>query len=419
MYNRAGALAHEPGLNPDGLKAAARYYDAQIEFPERLSVENMLDAVAHGAVVRNHARVIDLVLEAGVVRGVRFIDELTGDTLTARCRIVVNVAGPWVDELLRAAGIESASRSLLGVTKGSHIVVARFPGAPSDAMYIEAKTDGRPYFIIPWNGLYLIGTTDVRYDGDPDLVVPSEEEISYLLQETNTAIPDAGLNRDAVLYAYAGLRPLPFQDGGSESAITRRHVIHDHAPWVQGLLSIIGGKLTTFRNLSEQTVDKVGRMLGRELPASTTGAAPLPGAAEKIGPFAREFQRARPGWLSETSATYLIRIYGTRASDVLALAIEDPTLREVISPSTGAIAATIAFSFGAEHAVTLTDAIMRRSMIGYGADAGLDALDGAARVARETLGWEQSRVDAGIMVHRHYMQRFLPRDLKDDMISGD
>jgi len=118
----------------------------------------------------------------------------------------------------------------------------------------------------------------------------------------------------------------------------------------------------------------------------------------------------------------LLALAWTRTTDdpeVLALAIEDPTLRDVISPSTGAIAATIAFSFGAEHAVTLTDAIMRRSMIGYGADAGFDALDGAARVARETLGWEQSRVDAGIMVHRHYMQRFLPRDLKDDMISGD
>ena len=411
MYNRSGALAHEPGLNPDGLKAAARYYDAQVEFPERISVENMLDAAAHGAVIRNHARVDDLVLEAGAVRGVRIVDELTGGSLTARGKIVVNVAGPWVDDVLRAAGIESASHPLLGVTKGSHIIVERFPGAPADALYIEAKTDGRPYFIIPWNGLYLIGTTDVRYGGDPDLVIPSEVEITYLLNETNAAIPDAGLERDSVLYAYAGLRPLPFQDNGSESAITRRHVIYDHAPKVQGLISIIGGKLTTFRNLSEQTVNKVGVMLGRDLPKSTTGEAPLPGAATKIGPFAREFQRARPDWLSEASATYLLRIYGTRAADVLALAIEDPTLRDVISPNTGAIAATIVFSFTSEHASTLTDAIMRRSMVGYAADAGFDAIDGAMRAASTSLGWDRDRAEAEVGAHRKYMERFLPQAL--------
>jgi glycerol-3-phosphate dehydrogenase len=251
MFSRSGALAHEPGLNPDGLKAAARYYDAQIVFPERLAVENVLDAVAHGAVVRNRARVNDLVLESGVVRGVRFVDEATGDVDTARGRAVVNVAGPWVDEVLTSAGISIPDRPLLGVTKGTHIVVESFPGAPDDAIYIEARSDGRPYFIIPWNGLYLIGTTDERYDDDLDMIVPSEREITYLLNETNLAIPDARLDRECVRYAYAGLRPLPFQSNGAESAITRRQIIHNHAPRARGLLSVFGGKLTTYRNLAE------------------------------------------------------------------------------------------------------------------------------------------------------------------------
>jgi glycerol-3-phosphate dehydrogenase len=407
MFDRDGALAHEPGLNPDGLKAAARYYDAQIEFPERISVENVLDAVAHGAEVRTHANVTKIVLEGGVVRGIRYRDR-DGASHSARTRVVVNVAGPWVDAMLARAGVEPGRSPLLGATKGSHIVVAPFPGAPSDAMYIEAKTDGRPYFIIPWNGLYLIGTTDTRYDGDPDLVVPTESEIAYLLNETTIAIPGCGLTRESVLYAYAGLRPLPNHDG-SESAITRRHIIHDHRPKVSGLLSIIGGKLTTYRNLAEHTVDKVGSLLGVKLPPSTTARLPLPGGMEIPGPLARALQRGRPSWLSEQSATYLVRIYGTRAWDVLSLAQECPELRKVVSPATGAIGATVAFAFTAEHAVTLTDAIMRRAMIGYGADAGFDALEGATWAARVVTGWNAAAAAAEFDAHRAYMARFLPR----------
>jgi len=417
MFSRSGALIHEPGLNPDGLQGAARYYDAQIVFPERLSVENMLDAVAHGTVVRNRARVSDLVLEAGVVRGVRFVDEADGQLHTVRGKTVVNVAGPWVDDVLTSAGVGLPDRPLVGMTKGTHIVVEPFAGAPADAIYIEARTDGRPYFIIPWNRLYLIGTTDDRYNGDPDLVVPGEDEISYLLNETNFAIPEARLDRDSVRYAYAGLRPLPYQNNGLESAITRRHIIHDHAPLVSGLLSIVGGKLTTYRNLAEHTVNKVGKLLGRDLPKSTTGKVRLPGAPENMGAFVAAFHRERPNWLSEHSASYLVHVYGTRAGAVVELAERESALREVISPTTGAIAATIVFSFTSEYASTLTDAIMRRSMIGYATDAGFDALEGAATAMRLASGWDEARASRELAAHRRYMERFLPQRVAATSLS--
>lgn len=416
MYGEKDAIVHEVGLNPDGLRAAARYYDAQVEFPERVSVENVLDAAVNGAEIRLGTEVFDLILEAGVVRGVRFRDAGTGEEFSARGSAVVNVAGPWVDEVLQAAGIEGAGTPpLLGVTKGTHIVVEPFPGAPADAMYIEAKSDGRPYFIIPWNGLYLIGTTDDRYQGDLDRVVPTEDEISYLLSETNIAIPECGLTRESVCYAYAGLRPLPSTEG-KESGITRRHIIHDHAPALHGLLSIVGGKLTTFRNLSQQTVDAVGRVIGRDLPPSTTAEVPLPGAPASIGVFSREFHRARPEWLSERSASYLIRVYGTRATSIVELATERPELREVISPRTGAIAAIVPFAFEQEFATTLTDVIMRRGMFGYAADAGFESLPGVAAAARAGLGWDDDRVKTEIAGFRQYMTRFLPREA--DLLAG-
>ncbi len=409
MYDRAGALLHEPGLNPEGLRAAARYYDAQVEFPERVSVENVIDAIAHGTVVRTYCRVEALVVESGAVVGVRYVDANRDRAVTVQGKVTVNVAGPWVDAVLAGLGLGDAPVRLIGGTKGSHIIVAPFSGAPSDALYIEAKQDGRPYFIIPWNGLYLIGTTDVRYNGDLERVVPGEDEVRYLLDETNLAIPAAGLQRDDVLYAYAGLRPLPYVAHGLESGITRLHVIRDHAPSVQGLISIIGGKLTTYRNLAEQAVNAVGKKLDRSLPASRTAVLPLPGGVSRFGAFASTFHRDRPEWLSEQSASYLLRVYGIRARAVVALATAEPELRSVVSEHTGAIGATVVFAFREEEASTLSDAMMRRTMIGYAADAGFDAVDAVLEVCQASLGWSDERARRELDAHQTYMERFLPR----------
>ncbi len=181
-----------------------------------------------------------------------------------------------------------------------------------------------------------------------------------------------------------------------------------------GLLSIVGGKLTTYRNLAEQTVSAVGRLLGARLPASTTGSSRLPGAPASFGAFARDFQAERPAWLSERSASYLVFVYGTRAAKVVAMAEAEPALRDVVSPRTGLIAAAIAFSFTDEHASTLTDAIMRRTMIGYAADAGFDALGGVARTLRDSLAWDDQRLEHELTSYRKYMTRFLPRSMPAD-----
>ena len=410
MYSKEGALGHEPGLNPDGLEGAARYYDAQVEFAERLVVENVLDALGHGAVLRTYAKADRLVIEAGVVRGVELVDEQTGERQIARGKVTVNVTGSWVDCLLQRSGVETGGQRLVGGTKGSHIVVDPFPGAPHDALYIEARQDGRPYFIIPWNGLYLIGTTDVRYDGDRDKIVPSEAEIAYLLRETNLAIPAADLQRNVVRYAYAGLRPLPYAPEGKEGSITRRHIIHDHAPKYAGLLSIIGGKLTTYRSLAEEVADAVSKKLDRSTPHAKTGSIPLPGAVARFGQFAERFRRDAPAWCDPRSVEFLLKVYGIRARDVLALAERQPDLRPVVSESTGAIGAMVVFAFTNEHATTLTDALMRRTMIGFGDDAGLESVEASARVAQAECGWDDTRVQAEIASYRHYMERFLPRN---------
>jgi glycerol-3-phosphate dehydrogenase len=406
MYSPEGALGLAPGLNPEGLRGAAVYYDAQVEYAERLALENALSARNHGAIVRTYCRVDNLILEGGSVRGVEYTDLRDSSVHSARAAVTINAAGPWVDEVL--AGVEWPGERMIGGTKGSHIVVGEFPGAPRHALYVEAREDHRPYFIVPWNNLYLIGTTDVRYEGDLDRVEADESEIEYLIGETNRVIPRAGLTRAQVLYTYAGIRPLPYREDGEEGAISRRHFIHDHAPRLGGFLSIVGGKLTTYRNLSEQAVDAVYRKLGRRAPASRTAHLPLPGATRSNELL---LGRLRALDLPADTADHLARVYGARALEVLDLAREAPELREVFSPETGAIAAEVLLAFQREMALTLSDVLLRRTMVGIGPAAGVGADEAAARIACKHLGWDDERARREVSEYRRYIERFHPRSL--------
>jgi glycerol-3-phosphate dehydrogenase len=210
--------------------------------------------------------------ENGNVTGVEFSVE--GETRSPNAGVVINAAGPWVDLVLERAPVESPR--LIGGTKGSHIVVPPFPGASTYAIYLEARSDSRPFFIIPWNEKYLIGTTDVRVEGDPDHVRTDSWEIDYLLSESNLAFPTAQLTRDQILFTYVGVRPLPWTSDEDEQSITRRHFIREH-PKLRNLISIVGGKLTTYRSLAEECVDLVFRKLERPSPPCTTAKKPLPG----------------------------------------------------------------------------------------------------------------------------------------------
>jgi glycerol-3-phosphate dehydrogenase len=409
MLSRETALRTIPALQSSGLRGAARYFDAQATFAERLAVENALSAAAHGATIVTYARVDRLLSEGAVIRGVAFTDLVTGETIEARARLVVNVAGPWVDQLLAGAPGETAPPRLIGGTKGSHLVVPVFPGAPAESLYYEAKRDGRAIFIIPWNGFYLIGSTDIRVEGDPDDVRTDDGEIEYLLAETNALLPGANLTPDDVIYSYCGVRPLPYVSIGTEGAITRRHIIHNHAPRLRGLLSIIGGKLTTHRSLAEEVVDEVCDHIGIKIECPTA-RLPLPGAAGiALDAFARRF--AVESGLPPATAARLVAIYGARATEILSLANASPDLREAFDPESGAIGAEVVHAVRDELAATLTDVLMRRTMVGLGARMAVGADRAAADVARRHLGWDEGRADREVAAYRAYLARFRPKVL--------
>ncbi len=403
MLSSTETLAQLPGLNPGGLLGSAVYYDAQVEFAERLVLENALAAAAHGATVITYANVHKLIVEANEIRSVEFTtcDQMQPFTGTAgvsharrvtahhsaTARIIINAAGPWIDNLLANSG--APSPRLIGGTKGSHIIVAPFRGAPVNALYVEASTDHRPFFVIPWNNHYLIGTTDIRYNGDLDHVRIEENEIDYLLRETNRVIPLAGLSHEDILYTYAGVRPLAFTSDQAAQSITRRHFIRIH-PEFKNLFSIVGGKLTTYRRLAEETVDLIFKTLRRESPACATANVPLPGAdTPDFEAFSKDFkQRSR---LSKPSSDHLLRTYGTRASLILSLVEDDELLGQVFDAETGAIGAEVVFAFKHELAQTLADCLLRRTMVGLNSTGGAEAVTAAASLAQKYLGWTEDR----------------------------
>ncbi|HSK63954.1 MAG TPA: glycerol-3-phosphate dehydrogenase/oxidase, partial [Pyrinomonadaceae bacterium] len=367
MQSARATLKQLPGLEPEGLVGSAVYYDAQVEFAERLVLENVLAAAEAGATVRTYTRVTKLVTAEGRVTGVH-VD--TDQTDEIKANFVINAAGPWVDQL--------QDQRLIGGTKGSHIVVAPFPGAPERAVYLEAISDGRPFFVIPWNGNYLIGTTDVGYEDDPDRVCSEQWEVDYLLAETNRAFPDAGLAREQVLYTYSGVRPLPFTTNEDAPDITRRHFLRQH-PRFKNLISVVGGKLTTYRSLAEECVDQI---VGNS--QSRTAKIPLPGAVDFIG---------------VDPCDRLQRIYGSRANQVVELA------KMLGEPNT--FSAEIVFAFEHEFAQILSDCFLRRTMIGLNADRGLSEIQAAADVGKRFLGWTEERAVREVECYRTEISRMV------------
>ena len=380
MLSRDEAIENEPGLEHKGLRAAARYYDAQVAFAERLVLENLLGARAAGAEICTYHRVERIRIDGGAVTGLDYVDCLSGEKKNCGASVVVNAAGPWVDRVLMATG--KPAKKLIGGTKGSHIVVSPFEGAPNDAYYVEAAADGRPFFIIPWNGLYLIGTTDIRFDGDLNAVRASDAEVDYLLNETNRVFPAADLARDDIHYAYAGVRPLPRRERGPESSISRKHIIRKNRRIARGLISIIGGKLTTYRNLAEQTVDRLGKVLGRTLPDCRTQETKLPGAYRIEE--ARDLLTAMDD-LSVTDVERLLALYGGRSIELATL---------VDSESCSLLEAEVFFAIREEMARTLVDIVHRRLMIGLDADQGRAKYEQIASVAAAELAWDDDERDA-------------------------
>ena len=336
----------EPSLESSRFHGAALFYDCQCASPERLTIENAIDASEHGALIQNYTEVVGAIHEDGRLAGVRVKKVLEGGPeRELRGRIIVNASGPWFDRV--AARLESTPAPRVRTTKGVHIACESFT---NHAIFLESAVDGRAVFAIPWMGHTWIGTTDTDFDDDPSTASATDEDVRYLIESLASQLPP--LRTAKRHWTTAGVGALVRTDG-SPSGVSRMHRITTET---SGLVSVLGGKLTGYRAIAEEVVDGVCREL--EVSArSTTATTPLPGGG--------------PG---RSGVPHLDAIYGSRAPRVQALADADPALARPLAPGHPDIAAEVVYSARHEWSDRVEDFLLRRSYLGFQADRGESAL---------------------------------------------
>jgi glycerol-3-phosphate dehydrogenase len=354
-----------PALRTDGLRGCGAYADAWTH-DGRLCLANVRAAADGGATVLNYAEVTELHTVSGRVGGAGVRDVLGGADAAVSARAIVNATGPWVDHVRRLED-PRAARSVR-LSKGAHVLLAL--DEPWSAALTIPHDPVRVSFAVPWEGELLLGTTDDLHEGEPDDVEATDGDVARILEEAGAAVEPHALRPEAVRSRFAGLRVLPEAEGSTASA--RRETVLLRGP--AGMLSVAGGKLTTYRRIALDTLSALRSELG--LHRLDTAPVPLPGAVglDEAGVrLTRHFPELEPAIRS-----HLLHLYGSLAEEVLAPAERDPSLLERLDPGAPDLAAQALYAREREWACTADDVLRRRTTLGL---RGLAVHELEARIA--------------------------------------
>jgi glycerol-3-phosphate dehydrogenase len=361
------------------------FYDCQTD-DVRLVLTVLGEAERFGAIVANRLQVVELRTEDGQGSGVRVADAITGEQLTIRAANVINATGVWADRIRPEELHSEADLPRIAPSRGTHVLVERAK-LPLDAGAIVPAGEGRSIFALPWLGRSLLGTTDNNYDGEIDHVRPSAEDVGYLLDAANSFF-GTSLSDGDLAGAYAGVRPLISSGDSRKSVdISRKAELYETS---SGLITITGGKLTTWRRMAKMAVDRVVEREGREAPCRT---AEIP-----LGQPADLASLEPPDGVPSDSLQPLASRYGHAAEQVLAVAAERPELAEPIEPGLPDLLAEAAFAARHEQALTVGDVLLRRTRLGLLAGRavskpGAEAPRRVARALAGELGWDEPRTE--------------------------
>src|SRR5947207_10065173 len=380
----------EPGLRDRGLIGAALYYDAQTD-DARLVIATVRSAIRAGALAANYVETTALLKPDGRVRGAVVRDVLTRETATLRAHVVVNATGPWSDHLRRLD--DAQAPAMLRLTKGAHVTVPRKRMNNEHAVTLFSQLDGRVMFVLPWGELSYIGTTDTDADSSPDTLRVTAGDVTYLLRSANAAFPDAHLASKDVVSAWAGLRPLLRQDDHARpSQLSREHRIEESP---HGLITIAGGKLTTYRVMARDVVDRVAARLheldGRRVAQRpATDRLPLPGGEAAELEVLVEAARARGA--ADATARHLVENYGSEAAAILNYVDRDRSLGNAIVGGRPEIWAEVSYAVEREMAMRVQDVLIRRLHLFYElSDHGHATASAVAGRMKKLLDWDDSR----------------------------
>jgi glycerol-3-phosphate dehydrogenase len=351
-----------PALRTEGLKAVAVFGDHQMN-DSRMAVMTVRAAVGAGAVVLNHAEVTGLRFTHGQVTGAELRDRLNGAEFGVDARLVLNATGPWVDHLRRLE--DPGAAPSIRLSKGAHIVLRR--RSPWHAAMSTWVDKYRVTFALPWEDQLLLGTTDEAYEGDPADVRPTDADVAQILDEASLSVRAEDLSRDLVTYTFAGLRVLP--GGPGDTAKAKRETVVTEGRG--GMLSVAGGKWTTFRHIGRTVMRKLQELPGHPLGddfepvASLPKKLPLPGVANPRAVAHRLLvDGPAPGpRMAADTARHLATHYGSLAFDIARLANEDPALARRVHPDAPEIWAQVVWARDHEWAETADDVLRRRTTL--------------------------------------------------------
>lgn len=371
--SRSAVLAREPRLRTDGLVGGARYYDAATN-DARLTLANAVGAAEQGATVLNHASVTALLKTNGTLVGATVRDEIQRTLIDLRAKVVVNATGPWSDAIrsLDSPSTVDDSHATRG-SKGAHIAVPRERIGNNEALTLLSPADQRVLFVLPADQHAIIGTTDTYSPASPDSVRATNGDVRYLLDSANTFFPRAELNDGDVVSAWAGIRPLLPTADETPGAVTREHAVTTSE---SGLVTISGGKLTTYRVMAHDVLTVVLRRLGKESSEDRTTTVALPG-----GDFASlpELTAKVDDITGDDSlARHLATSYGTRWRDVWSMIQQPDGATRVVADLPYTIG-EMRYCVARESALTLADLLIRRTHLAF--ETRDHAADAASRVA--------------------------------------
>ncbi len=397
-------LAMEPMVSPEGLQGGPRFYDCSVD-DARLTLTNVLSAARAGAVAVNHARVTGLLKANGKVCGVQIRDEITGKEAEVRSKVVAGAAGPWGDALLKMD--DRSTPDNLRPTKGVHLMVNRDRIGNCNALSYMVERDGRLMFLIPWGKFSIIGTTDTDYRGRPEDLTVEAPDVEYTLDAFNHAFPTVKLTESDIVSAYVGLRPLVAENAATESKVSREHRIFLPP---SGLITIAGGKLTTYRVMAKQVVDIAEKRLAsdfgiRARQGCVTDRLALEGGSGG-GLHAQVAQQvgAATGLLNlgEDEATCLLTTYGTGYTRLIDLIKGDPALGKRICPTLPYLWAELPHAVNKEMALSLCDFMIRRThIICEDPSQGMDQAPEVAEKMSALLGWSAEEKQRQLADYAH------------------
>ena len=394
MLSPRQALLREPKLNPTDLQAVGSYVDCQMD-DARLCLMNILQAVTFGAVCCNYVRLVEFQQASGKLVGATVEDLRTRQMIGLSAKVMVNATGPWSDGVRRLSDRHASTR--LAPTKGIHVVV---PRVSAGALFFQARADRRMLFVLPWGDHSLIGTTESDDVDRLEGLSATSREVDYLFAEVNRLLPEASLRPEHIVATFAGARPLLACVGSSTSAPREHRLEVDRF----GLVSIMGGKYTTYRAMAQQTLDVILRQGGfRAEPCLTDQVNLLESTHPVILNRWQDVTRDIPPEL----LARLLTLYGTGTFRLLQLLEFEPSLRQTVCPHHDVIQAELAYAIQEELACTVSDVLIRRTKIAFSSCQGLDMLSLLADVLQRYGRLSKEAVDDQIEEYHRFLAQSL------------